>query len=488
MAFDPTFLKISGRQLGKRWTQLRQHLSLTQSSDYLKWRQTFLYKRVGFSLWVMLGCYLMSGSYVPYLLVYRIDQATEYLSGLTDNAAAVALQLREAAVASFFVTIALLALCLLLHKTQWGRRYPEILFLVSACSVNGFSRQVVYSLHHIPAEPVPTVFLALAVLLPLRWPLHLLSQALSVIYFGVVLPLLGITHIGDVAMFNGVDIWLTFTDLAWVCVICNIGVWVYERLQISAFESQRQQQLLLHAVSHDLRNPVTGTLMLLNNLLLGDEKVTLDRAVIARMARGQEQQLQLINSLLEVHAQNLNGVSLQVRLLSLNNLVKDITEDFELRLKQARGQMVVSLPADLPDVSADALHLHRVYENLISNALQYNQAGVCVTLSASQQGHYVCCTVNDNGEGIRELTSDRQQAPANQQSPTAPNQWLFDRYSRGRNHHQPLHLGLGLNICQQIIEAHGGQIGVESTANQGTTFWFTLPIATHAVKGNGVSS
>ncbi|MEL6400069.1 MAG: HAMP domain-containing sensor histidine kinase [Cyanobacteria bacterium J06626_4] len=346
-----------------------------------------------------------------------------------------------------------------------------------ACSVNGFSNQIVGTFYHIPAEPAPMVFLALAVLLPLRWPLHLLSQALPVIYFGVVLPLLGITHVGDIATFDSIFIWATFANLAWVCVICNIGVWVYERLQISEFESRRQQQLLLHAVSHDLRNPVTGTLMLLNNLLLGGEKVSLDRAVITRMARSQEQQLQLINSLLEVHGQNLNGVSLQLRSLSLNNLVKDITEDFELRLKQAQGQMVVSLPADLPLVSADALQLHRVYDNLISNALQYNPSGVCVTLDASQQGDYLRCTVSDDGDGIHELTSDLPQSASEQPSQADPNQWIFDRYSRGRNHHQPLHLGLGLNICKQIVEAHGGQIGVESTANQGTTFWFTLPTA-----------
>ncbi len=477
MAFDPTFLKISGRQLSRRWTQLRQHLSLNQSSDYLKWRQTFLYQRLGFGLWVALGCHLIAGSYVPYLFAFHGDQVAESLSGLTDNAAAVVHQLKGAAITNFFVTTVLMVLCLLLHKTQWGRRHPTVLFLILACSVNGFSNQIVGTFYHIPAEPAPMVFLALAVLLPLRWRLHLLSQALPVIYFGVVLPLLGITHVGDIATFDSIFIWATFANLAWVCVICNIGVWVYERLQISEFESRRQQQLLLHAVSHDLRNPVTGTLMLLNNLLLGGEKVSLDRAVITRMARSQEQQLQLINSLLEVHGQNLNGVSLQLRSLSLNNLVKDITEDFELRLKQAQGQMVVSLPADLPLVSADALQLHRVYDNLIANALQYNPPGLCVTLNASQQGDYLCCTVSDNGEGIRELTSDRPQPTPNQQIQTAPNQWIFDRYSRGRDRQQSLHLGLGLNICKQIIEAHGGHIDVESDANQGTTFWFTLPIA-----------
>ncbi|MEM6521318.1 MAG: HAMP domain-containing sensor histidine kinase, partial [Cyanobacteria bacterium P01_C01_bin.70] len=183
-----------------------------------------------------------------------------------------------------------------------------------------------------------------------------------------------------------------------------------------------------------------------------------------------------INSLLEMHSQNLNGVSLQVRSVNLNDLVKDITEDLELRLKQARGFMVISLPADLPRVSADTLHLHRVYDNLISNALRYNPSGVCVTLDASQEGQYLRCTVSDDGEGIRKLAAGDLPSASDQPPQTDPNQWVFDRYSRGRNHHQSLHLGLGLNICKQIVEAHGGQIGVESQLNQGTTFWFTLPI------------
>ena len=467
MTFYPVFLKRPRQQLGKRWAQLRQRLSLTQSSDYLKWRQTFFYKRLGFSLWVVLGCYLMSGSYLPYLLVYRIDQATEYLSGLTDNAAAVALQLRGAAVTSFFVTIALLVTCLLLHKTQWGRRHPAILLLILACTVNGFSRQVVYSFYHIPAEPVPTVFLALAVLLPLRWPLHLLSQALSVIYFGVVLPLLGITHMGDIAMFNGVDIWLTFTNLAWVCAICNIGVGVYERLQISEFESRQKLQLFMHAVSHDLRNPVTGTLILLKNLPTREAGALLAPTVLQQMVEGQERQLSLINTLLEAHNQEIKGILVNPHPLQLAELVQDILSDLQPLLQQANGKVKNLVVAELPMIRADPLHLRRVYDNLITNALQYNQPGVCITLSADVQRNYLYCTVSDNGQGIA-LKADRLDT----------GQSLFDNYSRGSSKRQPLHLGLGLHICQQIVQAHGGEIGVESQVDQGTTFWFTLPIVT----------
>lgn len=320
-------------------------------------------------------------------------------------------------------------------------------------------------------------FLLQAIVVPVQWRWHVVSQVSLLCVVSLSMLGLGL-DVPDLPQSVQLPAYVTVILLSIITFgIADLGVYLYERLLIKEFELRQQQQLLLHAVSHDLRNPVTGTLMLLNNLLLGSEKITLDRTVIARMAKSQEQQLQLINSLLEVHSQNLNGVALQVRSLSLNNLVKDITEGFELQLKQVRGHMVVSLPADLPHVSVDALQLHRVYDNLISNALQYNPSGVCVTLDASQQGDYLRCTVSDDGEGIRELTSDRPQPASEQPLQADPNQWIFDRYSRGRNHHQSLHLGLGLNICKQIIEAHGGHIGVESAANQGTIFWFTLPIA-----------
>ena len=217
--------------------------------------------------------------------------------------------------------------------------------------------------------------------------------------------------------------------------------------------------------------------MLLNSLLPGEEKVTLDRSVITRMAKSHEQQLRLINSLLEAHTQELSGVSLQLQSVGLHDLVKEITTDFQLGLKQGQGHIVVLIPAGLPRVRADTLQLQRVYDNLISNAFQYNRPGVCVTLNASLQGQYLHCTVSDDGQGISGLQGDRPRSSSNRSAPSDSNQGLFDRYSRGLNRRQPLHLGLGLYICRQIVEAHGGQIGVDSQLNQGTTFWFTLPLA-----------
>ncbi|NEQ42020.1 MAG: HAMP domain-containing histidine kinase [Leptolyngbya sp. SIOISBB] len=461
-------------QFCQRW---QQRISLARagpqpSAAYYAWRQQFVQERLRLGLW--------GGGL--FLLVLAVLSVGLIIPALNRTGQADLMVPRGDVMAMLCMEVSRLlgvALCLIfLSSKTLSLSQIRWIFWGTTGAV-----MIIPQVHHILAGETNLdfggwsfFFLFQAIVIPVQWRWHVVAQicllsVISVSMWGLGLDARGLPQAVQLPAYVMVML-LAIVGFG----MADLGVCLYERLLISEFELRQRQQQLLYAVSHDLRNPVTGTLMLLNNLLLGDEKVTLDRTVIARMAKSQEQQLQLINSLLEVHSQNLNGVSLQVRSLSLNNLVKDITEDFELRLKQARGQMVVALPADLPHVSADAVQLHRVYDNLISNALQYNPSGLCVTLDASQQGHYVHCTVSDNGKGIHELTSDRPQSASGQLSQADPNQWIFDRYSRGRNHHQPLHLGLGLNICKQIIEAHGGQIGVESAANQGTTFWFTLPV------------
>ena len=320
-------------------------------------------------------------------------------------------------------------------------------------------------------------FLIQATMIPVQWQWHVISQVGFLSLISVSMLVLGFDA-PALPQALQLPAYIMVILLALISFgIADLGVYLYERLLIREFELRQQLQLFLHAVSHDLRNPVTGTLMLLNSLLPGEEKVTLDRRVITRMAKSHEQQLQLINSLLEAHTQELSGISLQLQPVGLYDLVKEITADFHLGLKQVQGHIVVLIPAGLPRVRADALQLQRVYDNLISNAFQYNRSGVCVTLNASLRGQYLHCTVSDDGQGISELPGDRPQFSSNQPAPPDSNQGLFDCYTRGLNRRQPLHLGLGLYICRQIVEAHGGQIGVDSQLDQGTTFWFTLPLA-----------
>jgi signal transduction histidine kinase len=110
-------------------------------------------------------------------------------------------------------------------------------------------------------------------------------------------------------------------------------------------------------------------------------------------------------------------------------------------------------------VTADPLQLRRVFENLLTNALNHNPPGLILTLQATVEEEMVHCTVADNGVGMNPEACDH----------------LFERYVRG-SRARSTGIGLGLYLCRQIITAHGGQIGAISAPGAGATFWFTLPL------------
>ncbi|MDX2229388.1 MAG: hybrid sensor histidine kinase/response regulator [Leptolyngbyaceae cyanobacterium bins.349] len=245
-----------------------------------------------------------------------------------------------------------------------------------------------------------------------------------------------------------------------------------EQLQAEVRERQKAQeavQVFLHAVSHDLRNPVTGGLMVLKSLLeeaeAGNGTATISRSVLQRMIQSHDRQLALINSLLETHANDLVGISLQRQAVNLRTFVEDITANWQPMLDKDDAKLQILLPADLPAVNADPNQLCRVYENLIANALKHNPPGLTLTLNAERVAAsnaltMTRCTVRDNGVGV----SAEQTAT------------MFELYKRGEQSRRTVGLGLGLYLCRQIVTAHGGEIGVISEPQQGSTFWFTLPL------------
>lgn len=236
-----------------------------------------------------------------------------------------------------------------------------------------------------------------------------------------------------------------------------------KQLQNEIKERQKTEETLeiyLHAVSHDLRNPVIGMSMILNNLIKNSQGETkeVSRKILQQMANSCDRQLTLIDSLVETRQNDLWGVSLELKPLSLYEIGQQISQEWELRLKENQATLINNFSPDLPLVNADAHHLWRVFENLLANALKHNPQGIIITLSARLEGNYLLCSIADNGVGISE--TQRKQ--------------LFDRYQRGNNNNQ-ISLGLGLYLCRQIIHAHGGEIGIMNNDEKGSQFWFTLP-------------
>ncbi|MGF1480421.1 MAG: sensor histidine kinase [Cyanophyceae cyanobacterium] len=467
------------------WFQIKGTLLPTESADYRNWRHQFLYKRLGFGLWIGLICFLISSSHGLYIYVIEIEQLRSDFDKFYGEPW-LADHLRDITIIGFFLIVGLIIGCLLMHRSRWGKCYPATIFLIFAGSVNGFVTQLIATFYDIPAQPSTTVFLAFAVLLPLRWPLHLLSQLLPITYYTVVLPLLGITEVGNLSIFDSIYSLGTFIKIAWVCLICNVGVYVYERLRRSEFESRRELKIFLHAISHDLRSPVMGTAMVTRRLLnqADDEYVKVGISVLERLAQGSDRQLALINALVEAYHADGKGITLHCQPLQLSKVVDTVLADVEPRLRQNQVELHNTINAALPLVNADPTHLWRVFSNLVDNTLKHNPPGIKLILKAevvkngfnfvrhangvslppSNQAKMpmLLCSVQDNGIGIPREQCHR----------------LFELYTRGNRARYMPGLGLGLYLCQQIVTAHGGQIGVVSEPNSLTIFWFTLPLAT----------
>ncbi|BAZ41375.1 two-component sensor histidine kinase [Calothrix sp. NIES-4101] len=250
----------------------------------------------------------------------------------------------------------------------------------------------------------------------------------------------------------------------------------YEGIIEDITQRKRAEEALrvfFHAVSHDLRNPVLGTLMVLRNLLStpgqeGDvdkgksslSSIPVSRLILERMLQSGERQLNLINTLMEAHVSEVRGISLQLQPVSLHQVAEDAIADLKPTLTENQATLTNLIATDLPAVEGDSFQLWRVFNNLIGNSLKHNPPGLTITVDAKIVDHMIYCTVSDNGVGMTQQQCER----------------LFDLYFRGENVRNSLSLGLGLYLCKQIIKAHKGEINVKSSPNQGAIFWFTLPL------------
>ncbi|MBF2009034.1 MAG: PAS domain S-box protein [Chlorogloeopsis fritschii C42_A2020_084] len=184
-------------------------------------------------------------------------------------------------------------------------------------------------------------------------------------------------------------------------------------------------------------------------------------SIIERMIEGNDRQLGMIDSLLEIHSSESQGIILHREPVKFNKLTEVILKDVEPMLKQNQASCHKLLPQDLPLVFADPLQLQKVFVNLFTHSLQKNPPGVKLKLSAKVEAEMIRCTIQDNGTPLNKLECDR----------------LFDLYVREPQACCSTEIGLRMYLCKQIIKAHGGEIGVNSNRKQGVTFWFTLPLA-----------
>ena len=225
---------------------------------------------------------------------------------------------------------------------------------------------------------------------------------------------------------------------------------------------------MLGIVSHDLRNPANAVKMLARSILDDDDKANFPAHVLERVRiiqQAAEQIDALIQDLLDTT--RLRGGRLHVTLQGVDAAAIAGRSLDSLRPLADAGHVVLSLdlPAGLPTVYADPDRVTQLLSNLIGNAIKFTPPGGSVSLGAHIDGEEVLFVVTDTGEGI-----DAAELPH-----------VFDQFyqaPRDARHGIRHGAGLGLAISRGIVEAHGGNIWIESTVGVGTTVRFSLLVAT----------
>ena len=225
-----------------------------------------------------------------------------------------------------------------------------------------------------------------------------------------------------------------------------------------AFERVRSEFVL--RASHELRTPVTGMLMAFSLL---QERVQFpaesrEADLLSTVDEEMHRLLRLINDLLNFSRYQNGLQTLELSNCALEPLLLQTQQRFSAQAAELQISLACEVHGELPDVQIDPLQIERVLDNLIGNALRHSHPGGQIHLQARQQDDRVVLSVEDNGEGIAYRQQTRIFEP-------------FVQVSRKKGG-----AGLGLALCKEIVQLHGGQIGVHSRAGQGAQFYVALPV------------
>jgi PAS domain S-box-containing protein len=244
--------------------------------------------------------------------------------------------------------------------------------------------------------------------------------------------------------------------------------------------AERRKQEFLSMVSHELRTPLTSIMGLIELVLLYSELLPgplspeaeklLDKmATGLKRAMGQvEIEARLVEELLEGSRLELHKFELSLHPENLVTIVQETVANQQQAARTRRIELVLP-PEEVVPVLADAGRIGQVLSNYLINALKYSPVDQPIAVRLEVAGSSARMAVCDQGPG---LTAEQQQR-------------VWERFYQvaAPGHRGPDRgLGLGLAIAKAIVEQHHGQVGVESVPGEGSTFWFTLPLADGSIQ------
>jgi len=237
-----------------------------------------------------------------------------------------------------------------------------------------------------------------------------------------------------------------------------------QRARAAAEAAVRSRDQVVSIVSHDLRNPLSNVSMAVSVLLeirpAGEEWVAA-RKQLEIIRRGSDRMNRMIQDLLDVARIESGRLAIERAPIAVESLMDEVATLMRPDVERRGQRLDRRVAAGLPAVSADRDRLLQVFSNLVDNAVKFTPAGGTITVIAEGDHGAVRFCVSDTGSGI----------------PAEHVPHLFDRFWQATRTDRR-GIGLGLSIVKALVEAHGGHMAVESNLGRGTTFRFSVPVAT----------
>lgn len=233
----------------------------------------------------------------------------------------------------------------------------------------------------------------------------------------------------------------------------------YEELK----ELDRLKGAFVNSVTHELRTPLTSIMGYAEFLEdeIGGPLTPQQHQFVTELQRGAKRLESLLNDLLDFARLEAGTFKLTIREADLKEKIREALESLMPQATEAKVNLIAEFSPEPLRIVADHERLGQVLINLIGNAIKFTPPGGTIKVRACREGDQVRCEVIDTGIGIAAKDLPK----------------LFRRFTQLEpGIRTGSGAGLGLSISKSIVDAHGGQIGVESELGKGSTFWFVLPV------------
>lgn len=220
-------------------------------------------------------------------------------------------------------------------------------------------------------------------------------------------------------------------------------------------EEKKEQNRIISSISHDIKTPLTSIIgysnLIEENNLTKQEIITYNKKIYDKSIHIKK----LLNTF-DDYINNHNNETLKINEITIKELVDDLNSDYKIELENNGIFFVINTKLSKEILKVDILKMKRIFSNMISNSVRYLKKDGLITISITKDENNYQFIVSDNGKGVDEKIINKIFEP------------LFTTDESRKNS------GLGLSICKEFVEMHGGHI--KAYNNQGLSIEFTIPI------------